>query len=414
MKLKLFSKGRLQSSLLSMAGYVTVLAVSIGGVAAMDVRAAYQYLALLFIILFILTLPMREQLQRGMGQAQTHIYLSVQTLLVTGLLLLDTDNHESSFLFSLLFVVVTGTALLTLPIGVASPWLGLASAITLANQILRWGWELGLRNGLPLIGSYLFFGALSAALRRAEIAQADSQRLLQRLRATNAQLEQYAAEVESLAVIEERHRLSREMHDTVGHRLTVSAVQLEAIQRLIPNDPQRAAVLAGTVRQQVREALSELRETVATLRTPVEDETTLPAALSRLVSGFRQATGIIVRINVPQDSQERIGSSLHRLVIYRAAQEALTNIQRHAEARQAWIDLTIDAGRIRLTIHDDGRGFPEGAESLGTGLRGVKERAAQMGGHVRLGTGPAGGAQIEVSLPCGEEPGTGQDPEAEA
>ena len=85
------------------------------------------------------------------------------------------------------------------------------------------------------------------------------------------QLQEYAGQIERLAVAEERNRLAREMHDMLGHRLTVAAVQLEGAQWLIHTAPERATHMVGTVRDQVREALGELRRTVATLRTPLAE-----------------------------------------------------------------------------------------------------------------------------------------------
>ena len=194
----------------------------------------------------------------------------------------------------------------------------------------------------------------------------------------------------------ERNRLAREMHDSLGHRLTVSAVQLEGAQRIIPADPDKAAEMVGTVRQQVREALAELRQTVATLREPIEAGLSIQQSLQRLVSSFEAMTDL--EINLQVDDLPNV-SEMNRHVLYRTAQEALTNIQKHAEASQVWLHLTRQDDGLSLLIGDDGKGFPEDAEQMGFGLRGIRERVTQAGGMCTFEQRRNGGAQIAVNLP---------------
>ena len=184
-------------------------------------------------------------------------------------------------------------------------------------------------------GINAFFGAFANALLRADAARRESQALLDELQQAHEQLQEYALRAEEMAVVEERNRLAREMHDTLGHRLTVASVQLEAAQRLCPTDAERAAGLVGTVREQVREALGELRGTVATLRSPVEADLQLRSALRRLMDHFEEATGLTIHRVLPDEMPPL--PDAHRLALYRAAQEALTNVQKHAEAsRCGW------------------------------------------------------------------------------
>jgi len=202
-------------------------------------------------------------------------------------------------------------------------------------------------------------------------------------------------------VVEERSRLAREMHDTLGHRLTVAAVQLEGAQRLIEADPDRAAQMVGTVREQVREALAELRQTVAALRAPLEADLSLPHALARLAAHFETATGITIHQVLPRAEELPDLPSTHRLALYRAAQEALTNIQRHAEAGQVWLVLAGDGGAVTLLVSDDGKGFSLSGDQAGFGLHGLRERAAQLGGEMHIEPRRGGGTQLSFRLPAG-------------
>jgi signal transduction histidine kinase len=191
------------------------------------------------------------------------------------------------------------------------------------------------------------------------------------------------------------------MHDTLGHRLTVASVQLEGAQRLCPTDPERAASMVGTVREQVREALGELRSTVATLRTPIEADLQLRSSLRRLVTHFEEATDIAVHRLLPEVIPDL--PSEQRLALYRATQEALTNIQRHAEASQVWLVLTVSDDAITLLVSDDGQGLTFSGKELGFGLQGMRERAAQLGGDLHLEPRRGGGAQLSFRLPLPQE-----------
>jgi signal transduction histidine kinase len=136
---------------------------------------------------------------------------------------------------------------------------------------------------------------------------------------------------------------------------------------------------------------------VAALRAAPENELPLPAALSRLTQSFRDATGLAVHLDLPPELPPLPAG--HHLALYRAAQEGLTNVQRHAKASQAWLALRADNGHVFLTVADDGRNFPAAIDESAFGLRGLRERAAELGGQLLLEDRPGGGAQIRLELP---------------
>ena len=158
--------------------------------------------------------------------------------------------------------------------------------------------------------------------------------------------------------------------------------------------------MIGAGRQQVRDALQDLRLTVGRLREPVEIELPLPQALRRLAAGFQEATGLAVQLELPENACEV--TSAQRLALYRTAQEGLTNIQRHAAAHQAWLHLECSPGRISLQVIDDGcgmiagNGLPDGS---GFGLAGLHERAAQLDGAITLSDRPGGGTILAIEFP---------------
>jgi two-component system sensor histidine kinase UhpB len=160
------------------------------------------------------------------------------------------------------------------------------------------------------------------------------------------------------------------------------------------------------MREEMKEALAELRRTVTALRTPLEaaEGAPLNTALTRLAQSFQDHTGLTVHCDL-SDSLPPLPEA-HRLALYRAAQESLTNTQRHASAKQVWLALSAAQGHVTLTAADDGKGFGEHAETSGGnyGLRGLRERAAQLGGELILEDRQGGGAQVRFSLPWREAP----------
>ncbi len=331
----------------------------------------------------------------GLGHRWAHLYLLVQTAITVTLFLW----HPSLTFYIIWFYVLSIEATMVLPRRAANAWI--AAFIIAMIVILLAGTNLATALiTMPIyLAGFFFFITFANATRQANQARQESQRLLEELQTAHRKLQEYAAQAETLAVAEERNRLAREMHDTIGHRLTVAAVQLEGVQRLIRHDPDKAEHMAATVREQVRAALQELRQTVATLREPLEADLPLGVSLQRLAAEFERATGIAVHLLLPGDLPGL--SAAHRLALYRTAQESLTNVQKHARADQVWMQVSQQDGVITLRVSDNGVGLSERETESGFGLRGIRERAAQLGGDLKLETRPGGGAQLLLCLPLG-------------
>ncbi len=380
------------------AGKVTLLYVSaffamitigvIGSLMVEDTLRRVFVVILMLIMASTFTSPV-DDLFKGHNQLR----FLLQTLIIVILLALTPDFY----IFHMLFFVISPSVMMSPPAKRGLLWIALFALISGIYFVWGFGWREGLLILIPFSSGYLFFGAFGNALTRAEEAQERSEQLLAELRQAHSQLQDYAVQVENLAVVEERNRLAREMHDTIGHRLTVASVQLEGAQRLIPREPERAAAMVSTVREQVREALSELRRSVATLREPVETGLSLTAAVQRLIQSFQEATGVQVYADLV-DGLPKLDDARH-MALYRAAQEGLTNIQRHSRAQNAWLRLESRDGWVRLLIADDGVGYPTGETNQGFGLMGLQERAAQLGGDLRLESRLEGGAQLVFTVP---------------
>jgi signal transduction histidine kinase len=378
--------------------YAILAAIALAGVGSAPTplaRAATIALLLLFGLLLILPGAVSE------AQApdwSAYLRLALQAAATAALMYLSANWS----LYTVLFFMLSTETVLLFPLRPAFAWIAGFVAISAIFGLANWGWPGGLMT-LPLYGGgYSLMAVLAHALANAETARHQSQALVEELQAAHTKMQEYAGRIEELAVVEERSRLAREMHDTLGHRLTVASVQLEGAQRLIEADPDRAAQMVVTVREQVREALAELRQTVAALRAPLEADLSLPHALARLAAHFEQATGITVHQVLPRAEELPDLPDSHRLAVYRAAQEALTNVQRHAGAGQVWLVLASDGGAVTLLVGDDGKGLSLSSDQTGFGLRGLRERAAQLGGEMHVEPRRGGGTQVSFRLPVTE------------
>jgi two-component system sensor histidine kinase UhpB len=192
----------------------------------------------------------------------------------------------------------------------------------------------------------------------------------------------------------ERLRVARELHDEIGQSLT--AVMLQA-ERAAEGDPTAAPRELARVGEAVHESLDEVRRIARELRPEALDDLGLVNALITLCSRVDAQEGL----RVERDLQGGIPtlSPDVELVIYRVAQESLTNVLRHAEASTATVSLEADADRVRLSVADDGKGMPVDVPAGTAGLTGMRERALLVGGRLGIEPNPAGGTRVTLRVP---------------
>jgi signal transduction histidine kinase len=221
-------------------------------------------------------------------------------------------------------------------------------------------------------------------------------RLLGELEAAHAELREYAGRVRELSVAEERARIAREIHDSVGHHLTVANLQLQNAERFRDARPEEAWAEVGDARETTLGALAEVRRSVRALG-PLDLRTkTAAGAISVLVRAFKGA-GMETTFGTWGRERELPGEA--ELVLYRAAQEGLTNAAKHSDARRITVTLFFEREGVGFSVVDDGSGAEEGAPERGFGLTSLKERVEALGGGFRAGTRPEGGFALEVRLP---------------
>ncbi len=224
-----------------------------------------------------------------------------------------------------------------------------------------------------------------------------------------------AAQEQELAVLRERNRLAREMHDTLGHALVLVTVKLEVAQRLRERDPERSNRELEATQTIVRDSMNELRASIANLRSPALEHEPACRALSRSAREMAQRTGIAVIYDLQPDIEglpEQIEETL-----WKVGQEAIANIEKHAHASNVLLSINRYDSYVLLRLEDDGVGLPHDfcqhkADGQATyispkghyGLNGMVERVERVGGIFRLQPAAERGIIVEVELPLVEAP----------
>ncbi|WP_432932487.1 sensor histidine kinase [Microbispora sp. CA-135349] len=248
----------------------------------------------------------------------------------------------------------------------------------------------------PLLGSTITDGVVQAAAMAvfsAFVLGMAASTLEARRRREEAQglLER----IRELAVAEERARMAADMHDSVGHHLTVIKMGLENAERFRERRPEAAWAEVRQAKELTVEALTDARRWVRALRPLALDGRVGSAALERLAASF-DGTGISVSFEVR--GEERNLEADTELVLYRVLQEGLTNALRHAKAQHVHGTLTFGDDRVALVVSDDGTGRDDRARG-GFGLTSLADRARALGGTLAGGNRPGGGFELRAELP---------------
>ncbi|MDF5724331.1 MAG: sensor histidine kinase [Rhizonema sp. PD37] len=252
------------------------------------------------------------------------------------------------------------------------------------EQLRAFFWILKLNTTL-LFGLVLLFVLL---LVNALLAERQSR---EKLAIAHQQLHQYALRIEDQATLQERNRIAREIHDALGHSLTAQSIQLENALVFLPSNIDKTRTFLQEARQLNANALREVRQSVATLRSnPIQGQS-LESALKLLFANFQHHTGIIpdYKLNLTQPLSTEISTTIYRII-----QEALTNISKHGDATQVKIDLQLVINELHLRIEDNGKGFNPNQNTTGFGLQGMRERTLMLGGKFHVVSAPGSGCLI--------------------
>jgi signal transduction histidine kinase len=271
--------------------------------------------------------------------------------------------------------------------------LGLASAVgpLLSATSARSPGDLLLDTGVGITFSLALGVWISRVLRES----AERASLIAQLEATRSEL---AAAERERGVLAERERLAQEVHDTLAQGYTSIVVLAQTADALLPADPEAARERLAVIEEVARDNLAEARAVVAAFRPVALDGSTLVEALRRLAERFARETGLEVRVDTGAlDAAPGLRRD-EEVVLLRGAQEALTNVRRHAGATAVVLRLSRVGSQVSVHVEDDGVGFDPASVSV-SGLEGLRGRVEQVGGEVDVASLPGAGTRVTVRVP---------------
>ncbi len=349
----------------------------------------------------------------GTGQAQPAAYLFA---LCFGLLMLARRRFPRTVLAVTILGIFAYYALGYPPIGISLPAVAAAYSAAEANRT-RWAAGAGavliavsayfrIKEGQPTAYLVSYELITNIALIAAAIALGVTVRMRRESRAQQERLNlltaaQHAREAEQ-RIHDERIRMARDLHDVIGHTMSVISVHSNVAAEAIGNDDGAATRAIEQIRTATSETMKELRSTVKLLRSPESGNGRTAVGLDGVEQLFGSAreTGLEVDASVTVAPDELSGTI--DAAAYRIVQESLTNVIRHAHASSVRVTAGVEDGVLRLEIADDGSGS-EAAASSGHGLIGMRERATQLGGYLSAEKTPAGFV-VRAQLPAKLEP----------
>jgi signal transduction histidine kinase len=313
-------------------------------------------------------------------------FILVELLLVLFVIQLVLPANPGGILKALLLPVIAHAVLL-----LSGPWL----VVTIITCFTA-HFALLSRPGMDFFLEAVFTIVCVQMVVATERSHAEAHQIALRLAQANSELAAHALQAEELAAARERSRMAREVHDLIGHYLTVVRVQLEAALSIHENHPEKAMEAVRNARECAGEGLREIRHSVESLRAgPLENRSLCEALLALVTESERSGQSVHLIV----EGSERTISRAAALTLYRASQEALTNARKHAPLAQVSLKLQfLPRGEVVLTASDNGHGLPADF-SPGFGLTGLRERADLIGGSLVLGKTAQGGFSFTLSVP---------------
>jgi len=328
------------------------------------------------------------------------VLLCLRTVLIEVVAQLD-DFHFSPFLY--LIIPFLAFQYFGNSIGY---WLALAAWLTYLFKIslynpLWYHFSNSFFNFLLFSTGLVFVMTMARVVLKEKASRVRAEALLSDLEASHQQLKAYAEQVAELATTKERNRLARDIHDSLGHSLTVINIQLEKALAFRQRNPQEAVQAVRDAKELASAALQEVRHSVGTLRTT--DETfSFSSAIDALVEAMRNDQ-FVVEVSMTGSTDGYSRETL--MVLYRATQEGLTNIQKHAAARIVQLSIDFQETEAHLSLSDDGRGFePSLLRDLQPGreghygLQGLQERLEMVHGSLHVESMLGQGTRLLVSV----------------
>lgn len=263
------------------------------------------------------------------------------------------------------------------------------------------GLELPLDQLFTYVIAYIVIGLISSLISDIEHRQIKTENLYHKLKKsedelmkTNKELEAYAESIKELTLLKERNRISREIHDSVGHSLSTIIIQLGAIEKIAKTDGESASLMAKNLREFAKNGLEEIRKALKELKPKEFKEYETLLAIETLIKDFSNLTNIDVKLGFSKTKWQVDEET--SLVIYRAIQEFLSNSSRHGKATKINIFIHYDNDVLILTMQDNGIGVDNIIP--GMDLTSLTERVNELGGKVNYESGMGKGFLLRIVL----------------
>lgn len=337
----------------------------------------------LFLLVLIFAVFLVSGFVRGLiKQEMYYFYLTFYVDIALIFLMEQNSRLLINYFFHSFYIIILLEAALSLTLrrGVI---IGAAAVLV---SLIKYGYLIYYKFNLANISQMAFFLLVNVLIlviagfaqhNREERQRKDV--LYRELLDAHKQLKQYMDEVNRLSVVEERNRIARDLHDTIGHNMTALIMQLQMAEHLYKEDPSRAEELLASAVGTAKDSLSGIREVVETLRGE-EAFRYSDDAIRHLAAEFSEKTGAAIHFDIMNGNGERNPSA--GMALYRIVQEALTNAVRHGKATEISVYIEYNPKEIRFHILDNGIGTEEFKE--GFGLKGIRERVEAFGGEVTI------------------------------
>ncbi len=366
--------------LLDIATYISIAAMSllgISGFTSFKLQLITLGLCLLFGILH------RFYFKADAFQHNPNLYFGIQTFILTLVLSLGSSSTDA---FNFLFVLLAIHTAHVLPGKNTAIWITIYySIVTIVVLSIR-GTD-GIYAVLFYGVTYILCGFFGAVLQQAEKARDENQRLVDELTETQQKLRE-------LAVVEERNRLARDLHDSVKQQVFAISMQLSAA-RMVLSENDRAYPPVVQAERLAQQAGNELTTLIHQLRPPPLESKTLPAALREYVMEWSRQNGIHAHLTVDEELPLNVDEEQ---ALFRVIQEALSNVARHSHATRVTVELRYEESWVLLCVADNGKGLDVEHTQKGIGLDSMRERLAQIGASFHVLSEKDGGTQITAKL----------------
>jgi signal transduction histidine kinase len=298
--------------------------------------------------------------------------------------------------YSNLTIPLAGQAIWELPVRPGRIYVALFSVFCVVINLITYGFAAGIGFGLTYVAASLMVAILGSSTQKSDLAQAKSQILLGELQRANRKLQDYAEQVEILAITEERNRLARELHDSVSQTIFSMTLTAQSARILLEKDPSRVANLLDHLQSLSQSALAEMRTLIQEFREHSIVENGLITALKNHATLRKKQDNLDIELKL--DHSIRFSPATGE-TLFRIAQEALNNIVKHARTDHATVELSQQADFATLTITDHGQGYEMNDlhDRFGhVGLFSMNERANELGANLVIQSAPGSGTMVRV------------------